>query len=144
MKLHWNIHYLISTTGYSPSAVFAVVNYDPVVALCRCPVSSQSALDASGRHDPKGSGAFPGHEPRHLVQSEASNCLSIHLQNFITDAEETHVGALATTVTHFLYIYTWEGNRKMENEDRCKIYNRLMQNFIHYRIDIKQPKNVLI
>lgn len=70
-----------------------------------------SALQASGWHDAEGSDAFPGHEPCHLVQAEASHCLSIHLQNFIADAKQACVGALATAVSHLLYIHTWGRNK---------------------------------
>lgn len=65
-----------------------------------------SALHASGRHDAERSGAFPGHEPCHLVQAEASHRLSIHLQNFIADAKQARVVALATAVSHLLHIHT--------------------------------------
>lgn len=64
------------------------------------------ALQASGRHDAERSGAFLGHESRHLVQAETSHRLSIHLQDFITDAKQARVGALATAVSHLLYIHT--------------------------------------
>lgn len=68
--------------------------------------SSESALDAVDWHDAKRGDAFSGHEPRHLVQAEAGHRLSVHLEDFIADAEQTGVGALTTGLTHLLHIYT--------------------------------------
>lgn len=72
-------------------------------------LSSLSALDASGRHDPERRSAFPGHEPRHLVQAEPRHHLSVHLKNLISDTQEADIWAFASAVTHFLYVNTWGG-----------------------------------
>lgn len=103
-------------------------------------LSSQSALVASGRNDPKRSGAFPDHEPRHMVQTESSHCLSIHLQNFITDAEQTDVRAFPSTVTYFLYIHTWRGNKDRQGHVKVKEHWACVRTEGKYRILIEKKR----
>lgn len=65
-------------------------------------LSCHSTLTASCRQDPQGGHAVPGHEPCHLVQTQASHWLPVHLQDFIPNAKE----ALHTAIANFLNVYT--------------------------------------
>lgn len=88
--------------------------------LCATP-PSLSALQASGWHDAERSGALSGHEPRHLVQAESGDRLPIHLQNFIASAKQACVRALATAVSHLLYVHAWNSKKDVSDVSMCSI-----------------------